>query len=325
MKKHFYLLAGELFDLITMDDNCCIYPGKSHFTAIISAVLEASRHSTELKTTNHNEWNLLHNYRSAIQDSADVDINITNIEVLEPEQRIKIFYIITANDEDSHNEMILERNHFKSELWRKFHHPGGKLLDSKESIDNIFCLFEKAAQIIEPVELNKAEDSRLTSTYRMYTSLHEIYNDDDIDERGKKQIETTLGAALFYLPHPVNESWNRLVSKDAIKQFKKGHSMVKDHIVPRRMASAKLLSSEKAIDYNVFVERFKTEFSKFSYVTSQENKTLINYEGDYRTAANNLGIEFLEFPEEFNHNQLKKTLLSLQDINQETLDGLLNS
>lgn len=325
MKKYFYLVAGELFDLITLNDDCCIYPGKSHFTTIISAVLEVSGYSTKLKTTNHNEWNLLHNYRSAIQDSADVDVNITNIEVLEPKQKIKIFYILSANGEDSHNEMILGRNHFKSELWRNFHNPGGKLLDSKESIDNIFCLFEKAAQIIEPIELNKAEDSRFTSTYRMYTSLQEIYNDENIDEIGKKQIETTLGAALFYLPHPVNESWNRWVSKDAIEQFKNGHSMVKDHIVPRRMASAKLLSSEKAIDYNTFVERFKTEFSKFSYVTSQENKTLINYEGDYLTAANNLGIEFLEFSEEFNHNQLKRTLISLKEINQETLDELLNS
>ncbi|WP_335976116.1 hypothetical protein [Gaetbulibacter jejuensis] len=61
MKKHFYLLAGELFDLITLNDDCCIYPGKSHFTAIISAVLEASGYSTKLKTTiiNHYEMEIV--------------------------------------------------------------------------------------------------------------------------------------------------------------------------------------------------------------------------------------------------------------------------
>jgi hypothetical protein len=319
MKKHFYLLSGKLHEFLVFYDDCCVPLEKSYFTAIISAVLNASGYSTELNVTNFNEWNLFHNYRSAFQKSTDIEVNITKIEVLTSNQKIKIHYNIITNGVDSHNVLILLKSHFKAELWNKFHKPCGKLLDSKESIDYIFCLFEKVSQIIITSEAN----SRFSSTYLMYTSLFKIYK--EVDDVGKKQIETTLGAALFYLPHPVNESWNRWVSKNAIKSIKKGYSMVKDHIKPRRMASKELLSLHIPLEYEIFVNRFKTEFSKFSYVTTEENKKLINYKGDYLTLANNLGIEFLKFPLNFNHNRLKSTLLNLKVINQETLDELLNN
>lgn len=323
MKKHFYLLSGQLYELIVMNDDCCVPPGKSYFTAIISAVLNASGYPTELNTTNFNEWNLLHYYRSAFQNSVDIQVNITNIEVLESKESIKILFNISTNGADSHDELILRKRHFKAELWRKFHNPGGKLLDSKESIDHIFCLIEKASQIFNNPVANLEADQRFTSTHQMYVRLHSIYN--LFNDVGKKQIETTLGAALFYLPHPVNESWNRLVSIRAIIGFKRGLQMVKDHIKPRRIVCRELLSLNAPLEYGMFVNKFRDEFSKFSYVTTKENIKLINYEGDYLTAASNLGITFLIFPQNFNHNRLKSTLLTLQRIDQETLDGLLNN
>jgi hypothetical protein len=319
MKKHFYLLSGQLYEYINSNEDCCIQSGKSYFTAIISAVLNASGYSTELGITNFNEWNLLHNYRSAFQKSSDIEVNVIKIDVLKSNQKIKIHYNIITNGEVFQNEMILQKSHFKAELWNKFHKPGGKLLDSKESIDYIFCLFEKASKIMNPSEA----DPRFLSTYSMYKCLFKIYK--EVDEVGKKQIETTLGASLFYLPHPVNESWNRWVSKNAIKGIKKGQSMVKDHIKPRRIVSKELLSLDIPLEYETFEYRFKTEFSKFSYVTTEENKKLINYEGDYLTAATNLRIEFLKFPLNFNHNSLKRTLLNLKVINQESLDELLKN
>ena len=55
MKKHFYLLSGQLYEYISSYEDCCVQPGKSYFTAIISAVLNASGYSTELGITNFNE------------------------------------------------------------------------------------------------------------------------------------------------------------------------------------------------------------------------------------------------------------------------------
>jgi hypothetical protein len=128
---------------------------------------------------------------------------------------------------------------------------------------------------------------------------------DLIDLKEKAFLETIIGAAIFYLPNRVNEHFSGYISLEAIKSHLNSGKMVKDHMMPRRYSAASVLNPEYSLD-NLIAD-FHNQFASFMYVTSQENKRLVNYEDDsYDNALIRLGIE--KFPrnekEKFTHSEL---------------------
>lgn len=115
---------------------------------------------------------------------------------------------------------------------------------------------------------------------KMIISLAEIYHHQETTPVQKKLIETTIGAAIWYLPHP-EEFWTGYISESAIelcKEIREKKGLSKEHEIPRKRAAIELLTTElQAIkeDKNKLFELFVKKYSQYNYVTSLENKRLV--------------------------------------------------
>ena len=78
----------------------------------------------------------------------------------------------------------------------------------------------------------------------MIIKLSQLYTDKNINEDQKRLIETTLGAALWYLPND-RKFWTGKISIKALNYLKnkKGKiiDLTKDHEFPRKIAAKEKL------------------------------------------------------------------------------------
>ncbi len=108
-------------------------------------------------------------------------------------------------------------------------------------------------------------------------AYREITNDDE-----RRYIETTIGAAIYYLPHQHNRLWSGLVSEAAIKEHHPESGspkprLTKDHFYVRKRAARDLLSEEWQIEEKSakrMMQLFQEKFGRFHYVTPTENSRL---------------------------------------------------
>jgi hypothetical protein len=102
--------------------------------------------------------------------------------------------------------------------------------------------------------------------------------------RGQKDyLETIIGAAVFYLPTPI-ELWTGKVSVGLLKSYHpdsgvtKPKQPTKDHEYPRKIAAAELLSKvrwhELTDKTTRLMTEYRTRFGRYHYMTSKENHTL---------------------------------------------------
>jgi hypothetical protein len=98
-------------------------------------------------------------------------------------------------------------------------------------------------------------------------------------ESAKHFIETTIGAAIFYLPAGKTTCWSGLVSESIFNDSTL--SKVVEHEYPRKIAAKELLS----IDWSKFDEPatelkrlYYEKYGRFNYVSKTENTKLREFQ-----------------------------------------------
>ena len=127
----------------------------------------------------------------------------------------------------------------------------------------------------------------------MIIRISGLYNNKDTNDGQKNLIETTIGAALWYLPNG-NDLYTGKISQEAIglliKEKGNLNKLTKEHKFPRKMAGKELLTNKLShikSSSNVLVKLYKSKYGKFNYVTPAENKRLVKYK-TYKKAGINL-------------------------------------
>ena len=118
------------------------------------------------------------------------------------------------------------------------------------------------------------------------------------DEK-KRFIETTIGAAIFYLPKKNSVLFTGKISKEAKRKNEKSE----DHLYPRKIAAAELLNIkwDKIKDPNQnLVNLFIKKYGRYNYVSKSENKKLIQFQKsgvfkDPKKAYQRAGIELVNY------------------------------
>jgi hypothetical protein len=144
-------------------------------------------------------------------------------------------------------------------------------------------------------------------------SISDKYFSEETTNDQRKFIETTLGAAIYYLPHSDNY-WTGKISKCAKEALEENNKtrLTKEHQFPRKIAAKELLMEVENIkNKKVSLQKlYEEKYAKFNFVTPQENAKLKKYQKDTifinsETAYKSAGIELFEI-NEYDFKKLKK-------------------
>ncbi|MBX7153252.1 hypothetical protein K1X84_16615 [bacterium] len=93
----------------------------------------------------------------------------------------------------------------------------------------------------------------------------------------KALIETTIGAAIWYIPK-MDESFSGLISRKVIKSFRdKNPQISEEHIYPRKVSAKELLNMGK-ISGDQMLHLYRTKYCKICLITPSENKQAIQFQ-----------------------------------------------
>lgn len=124
---------------------------------------------------------------------------------------------------------------------------------------------------------------------RIVQALSPLYTDTTLQPSQRQLMETTVGAAIWYLPQGM-EFWKGKISIAAVKAFHPTNSptpkLTKEHEYPRKVAARELLSIEWGTIQDPSMEvlrRYKQRYGIFNYVLKDENRRLMQYQkaGDF--------------------------------------------
>jgi hypothetical protein len=295
MRTHLALVSEYLYNLISFHEEA----RPAWKTAIYCALLNSKSEDFEVSCTIHNEWSLAHQLRANKSSSKKQNLFIDSLNISGCNKE-NLIINVTFNS----NEIVtimLDESHFGNELWEIENPNKATILLNKDEAELIFELIKSFC--IDTVHDNKKHPKFLVLE-KLLTCSQAIYKDLK-DPKEKAFLETIIGAAIFYLPNRVNEHFSGYISIEAIKSHLNSGKMVKDHMMPRRYSAAKVLNHEYLL-INLECD-FHNQFASFMYVTSQENKRLVNYDDDsYNNALIRLGIEKLpsQETEKFTNSEL---------------------
>lgn len=319
MKIQLALVSEYLYNIISFHEEA----RPSWKTAIYCALLKAKSEEFEILWSAYNEWSLAHQLRANKSSSKKQNLYIDSLYISGC-NKANVIIKVTFNT----TEIVtiqLNESHFIKELWEEENPNQLTILLNKEEAELIFESIKSFC--IEP-QIDD-EHPKFSVLKKLLHCSQIIYREFE-EPKKRAFLETIVGAAIFYLPNRVNEHFSGYISIEAIKSYLNSGKMVKDHILPRRYSAAKVLNSEYSLDN--FVTDFHNHFASFMYVTTQENKRLVNYDDDtYDNALIRLGIE--KFPsnenEKFTHRELFLFLKNIKEneikINsfQDALNALL--
>jgi len=114
-----------------------------------------------------------------------------------------------------------------------------------------------------------------------------LYREASLLPSQRQLIETTVGAAIWYLPQG-NDLWTGRISKEALRAHLpsssgQSPSLTKDHHYPRKVTAARLLSLDWTTIPDPAAEllnRFRQEYGTFNLVLKHENRRLMKYQRD---------------------------------------------
>lgn len=87
-------------------------------------------------------------------------------------------------------------------------------------------------------------------------------------------IETTIGAALWYLPKNKKLLFTGKISLDALAKNERSE----DHFFPRKIAAREMLEDTRDTSATIIMESFLQKYGRYNYVSKSENKKLIKYQ-----------------------------------------------
>lgn len=156
-----------------------------------------------------------------------------------------------------------------------------------------------------------------------------IYRRTATAQDQKSFMETTVGAALWYLP-ATEECWTGKISIKAVRSCHPDNGdnapkLTKDHEYPRKIAATDLLTQEMSEEKDSgsrILSLYLSKYGRFNYVTPQENKALARFQkkGEFEdpaTAYEKAGIRLLTIT----GAELRK--IKARDL--KTVEGLLKS
>jgi hypothetical protein len=168
---------------------------------------------------------------------------------------------------------------------------------------------------------NLDDENPLEPYHKTYLGLFQSYKHEGVSEKTKAVIETTMGAMIFYMPQNAEKSWSKRISRQCFMESikKPGYKKVKDHEIPRKLGAKLCLERDNPFNLDEFREQYWNRFSSFTYVTTEENMSLVNWyldqdnldengQYDYVKALNTLKIEYLSFPDDFDHRKINKKI-----------------
>ncbi len=118
---------------------------------------------------------------------------------------------------------------------------------------------------------NKARD-KFISCYKMVLALSPLYNGTD-NETERAFMETTIGAAIFYLPTQKAIHFTGYVSEEVLN----GGKAIKEHLYPRKVSGSSLLSNPPAT-LEEFIKVCNDKYLSYNFTTATENKRLVPYQ-----------------------------------------------
>jgi hypothetical protein len=348
LKKYEIAAAAEaVYEIILSTEGC----RRNWQFALYYAILKSTSEEIEIpiwkskgemyrgKIWDHaSQWNYDHEFRNNLKSKNKIGLicTIDNISNAGNGQSTVSFQItfqhITRNNGWSQN-IKLTRNDF-IELCKPDDTVRQILYD--DEVSEILTSISENGNIVEAEEI-QGLSSKFGTLFKLIPGLQEVYSiHDGINSISRDYIETIVGAALFYLPHPVNECFNGYCSMKSLNYRIKRKKTVKEHIYPRKRAGYNILNSE-IHDLRMFINDFKVTFSEFMYLTSDENSDTINFEGNHDDALrDNHIVKFPDIdPSPFYHNH-KRFLSFIRycrnskgetevDITLQEATGLLNS
>ena len=94
-------------------------------------------------------------------------------------------------------------------------------------------------------------------------------------------LETTIGAAIWYIPKPV-EAWTGRMSIGALKIFHPESGIQKpkfseEHVYPRKV-TARLLLEDQSLDGTSLSTLFREKYGRLHFITPDENKSVQPYQ-----------------------------------------------
>lgn len=152
--------------------------------------------------------------------------------------------------------------------------------------------------------MSRLED-RCTALVATVQAIQSTYSTANPDQ--KSYLETIIGAAIWYLPFD-EQCWTGNISAAALELCVSKPvgtpplTFTKDHEYPRKLAAKTLL----AIDWSGYLnaptemlDLYRTKFGRFNYVTSAENRRLMQYQreqtfSDVTTAYGKANIRLLQ-------------------------------
>ncbi len=237
----------------------------------------------------YKQWNIDHLYRGALSaKNKHKDVPICKVYFSKKNKKGVNIIGQLSDLGDPKFKVLIEKKHFKNLFIRALNDAHLFILESEVDLI-INALGEITIQ-----ENTDSQNVKINSLWKLVNEIRKVYMDAGQDE--KDFIETVVGAAIFYLPHPVNECFNGYSSMNALNNALKEKKIVKEHLFPRKRAGKDVL--EKVYTKEEFCSKVKNEYRIFMYLTSEENKLTINYEGTHNEELKRLHIH--KFPKNGN-------------------------
>lgn len=144
--------------------------------------------------------------------------------------------------------------------------------------------------------LQKLEE-KCEALLKLVLGIQDFYK--TTSSENKRLIETTIGAAIWYLPKSKLYLFTGKISKEA----KKKNERSEDHLYPRKIAAKEILNlnwSEEVAPLKTITNLFLKKYGRYNYVSKKENKRLIQFQksGVFispEIAYQKAGIELVEF------------------------------
>jgi len=127
-------------------------------------------------------------------------------------------------------------------------------------------------EVIKGEPMNQSQKDKFAACYKIILSLSPFYNGTD-SETERAFMETTVGAAIFYLPSNKALHFTGLISEKVAM----GGKSSQEHLYPRKVSGRALLSNPPAT-FDEFVDECNGKYLRYNLTTSEENKRLIPFQ-----------------------------------------------
>ncbi|MGI9229540.1 MAG: hypothetical protein ACR2P9_06755 [Gammaproteobacteria bacterium] len=143
----------------------------------------------------------------------------------------------------------------------------------------------------------KKVEIKCNALLKLVIGVQKFYKSSD--DKSKQFIETTVGAAIWYLPKKNDVLFTGKISKKAKAKGERSE----DHPYPRKIAAQKILKHnwKNEIDpVKTLSDLYIKKYGKFNYVSKSENRKLRKYQksGVFKTsedAYKEAGVELVKY------------------------------